>query len=152
MEEENKRHVGKDLLGFMRSQDLLQYGSVLTKNQLYDVLDIIKPEVATEQVYKEINFIVLSATDYVRTQLLKEGKALCQVKGNFRIPLISENASVIQTYMGSADKKLRRALQLSRNTPSIDTVNPIVEAERSARIIIKREFLKQEKLRQDNLK
>lgn len=146
------KHTGKDLLQYMRDRNLTQYGAVLTKRQLYFVLDIDKPEVASEETYKQINFLVLGATDYVRSQMLKEGKAFTQVKGNYRIPLISENKEVIASYMTSADKKLRRALQLSRNTPPIDTVNPVVEAERSARIIIKRENIKREQKRQDNLR
>ena len=147
-----KIHFGKDLLQFMRNNGLTEYGSLLSQKVLYEVLDIHKPKIATEQVFKEINFIILGATDYVRVQMMKEGKAFSQIKGSFRIPLICENMKVCESYVLSADKKLKRSAQLMRNTPSIDGPTSLEQAQELAKILGKREHIKKLNQRRDNLK
>jgi hypothetical protein len=79
--------------------------------------------------------------DYVRKILLREGKYLAQTKGNYRILLPSENAAQVESYMSSADKKLKRALILSKNTPA-DTKTMRDADQVQARIIVKRESIK----------
>ena len=147
-----KIHFGKTLLQFMRDNKLTEYGSLLSQKDLNRVLDIHRPVLGTEQVFKEINFLILGATDYVRVQMMKEGKAFTQIKGSFRIPLICENMRVCESYVLSADKKLKRSAQLMRNTPSIDGVTSIEQAEVLAKILGKREHIKKLNQRRDNLK
>ena len=52
--------------------------------------------------------------------MLGEGKYIASNQGDYRILLPSENMRQIESYMAQADKKLRRAQKLSRNTPSTD--------------------------------
>jgi len=70
---------------------------------------------------------------------LGDGKYLAGDRGGYRILLPSENSKQVETYMRSADKKLNRALKLTRNTPKLDTVK---QDNSAARIMMKRESIR----------
>lgn len=138
---------GRDLYGYMESNGLLEFGSVITELEIHQVLDITYPEIGTRKDFSDLDLLILGATDYVRNILLGQGKAFTSVKRDYRIPLPSETKKYIDNYISSADKKLRRALKLSRNMPSTDS-QPINE---TGKILLKREYIRKQKERQDSL-
>jgi hypothetical protein len=64
--------------------------------------------------------------------------------GAYRILLPSENTYQIELYMRSADKKLSRALKLSRNTPKAK--GPDENSKLTVRATMKREDIKRHRL------
>lgn len=137
----DKKSPARELLDYFRANNLDQYGSVIDSESVRGVLGIEVPEVATMATFQELSMQELSAVDYVRKVLLREGKYLAQTKGNYRILLPSENAAQVESYMTSADKKLKRALILSKNTPA-DAKTMQHADQVQARIIVKRESIK----------
>jgi hypothetical protein len=116
--------MSKDLLHTLRSRGLLEYGSVILGKDVRETLGIFYPEVGTKKDFDEVALAEMSAIDYVRNVLLGEGKYLTSQQGDYRILLPSENRRQIESYMSQADKKLRRALKLNRNTPQNDAYSP----------------------------
>lgn len=138
---EDKKSPAKDLLAYIREHGLDRHGSFISAKVVRNVIGIELPEVATREEFQLLSMYELSSVDYVRKVLLGEGKYLAQSKGDYRILLPSENASQIASYMSSADKKLKRALILSKNTPGKAT--SIHDAEQvEARIQVKRESIR----------
>lgn len=82
----------------------------------------------------------LTAVDFIRTLLLREGKYLAGDKGGYKILLPSENRAQVDAYMSQADRKLRRAQTLLRNTPA-RTHKQVDQTE--ARIMMKRESIRE---------
>ena len=121
MEKKTATQIGKELLSYLRSKGLTDYGSVIPASEIQNVIGVEYPEIGTHQQFRDVDLQMLSVTDYVRNVLLGEGKAFTQYKGDYKILLPSENAKYIESYMNSADKKLKRALKLSRNQPIIET-------------------------------
>lgn len=109
--------MSRDLYTKLEQEGLLEYGSFIPRTMVIDVLKLVVPEVGPAKVFREIDLQLLSATDYVRNILLNSGKYLTAAPDGYRILLPSENAGQVDLYMTSADKKLRRAIKLSKNTP-----------------------------------
>lgn len=116
----------KDFLSGLRAQKLTEFGAVILGNDVRKTLEIEYPSYEElkgmdsydiKRTFDKIGLAEMSAIDYVRNVLLNEGKYIRVEKGNYRILLPSENTEQIESYISSADKKLSRALKLSRNTP-----------------------------------
>ena len=149
MENKSSTQIGKELLAYLRSKGLTDYGSVIPALEIHGVIGVEYPEVGTHEEFKDIDLRMLSVTDYVRNILLDEGKAFTQYKGDYKILLPSENAKYIESYMNSADKKLKRALKLSKNQPINESKNNELE---SARIVMKRQSIINEKQKQKKIR
>lgn len=134
----------RDLLDTLRAEGLLEYGSNIPREIVREVLMLEYPTMGTQAEFASLSLRELAGVDYVRNHLLGEGKYLANDKGDYRVVLPSENARRVELYINSADKKLRRALKLSRNTPKGDYPSP---DSKSARVIVKRESLRREKAR-----
>jgi len=139
MAEQTTTIRGKCLLEWIRANGLDEFGSVILGEVVRRVVGIQYPEVGTRAQFEELSLTELAVVDYVRNVLLGEGKYLAKKSGDYRILLPSENANQVYLYMAHADKKLKRALKLSRNAPRIDShdVDNV-----QARIIMKREGIK----------
>lgn len=132
----SKRDGMRDLLSALGERGLLEFGSVIETSVVHDVLGITVPAVASKAVYDRLAMIELSAIDYCRNVLLGQGKYLMGTPSGYRILLPSENKVQIDSYMSSADKKLSRALKLSRNSPQAAGDD---RCQTEARILMKRE-------------
>lgn len=113
----SKQDTYRDLLHYLIDEGLTEYGASFPKQLVYDLLGLEVPERGTQKQYSEIALVELAATDYVRNYLLGQGKYLAGTPTGYRVLLPSENAGQIESYVSQADKKLARALKLSRNTP-----------------------------------
>ena len=111
----------KDLLAHLRAAGQLEYGSVVMGGHIRALLGLQYPEVGTKKQFDALALTELSAINYIRDRLLSEGKYLVGIRGDYRVLLPSENASQAEALMGSADRKMRRARKLLRNTPPSDT-------------------------------
>nr|WP_182312141.1 hypothetical protein [Comamonas testosteroni] len=109
--------MSKALLDELTTLGLTDYGSEIPGALVHRVLGIVYPETAPKRVFDELALKELSAVDFVRNALLSQGKYLEGRRDGYRICLPSENRIYVERYMKSADKKLRRANRLSRNTP-----------------------------------
>lgn len=107
----------KDLFAMLKAEGLLEYGCAISGLKIRSFLGLIYPDTAPKKVYDQLALAELAAVDYVRNILLGQGMYLTQSNGDYRILLPSENAKQIELYISSADKKLSRALKLSRNSP-----------------------------------
>lgn len=116
--------MSKCLLATLRDRGLLEYGSVIKGDEVREILGIEYPEVGTKKDFDEVALAELGAIDYVRNALLGQGKFIASHQGDYRILLPSENRRQVDAYMQQADRKLRRAHKLSRNTPSAETYAP----------------------------
>ena len=131
--------MSKPLYETLKSVGLLEYGAVISGELVRDILGLQMPEYGTKKQFDEIALAELGAIDYVRNILLGEGKYITSNNGDYRVLLPSENKRQVDLYMGQADKKLRRALKLSRNMPAVDSCRP---DNTSARIMLKRESIR----------
>lgn len=132
--------MSKELLQELKSRGLLDYGSHIPGEVVRDFLGIEYPEVGTKKEFDEIALLELSAIDYVRGVILNEGKYITSQNGDYRVLLPSENKQQIERYMASADRKLRRAGKLSRNTPLSKYERKTDDTQ--ARIMLKRESIR----------
>lgn len=130
-----------DLMEALEANGMIEFGRVIPGKFIREILGIEYPEVAPKKVYDELALAELGATDYIRSALLNRGMYLAQHRGDYRILLPSENSKQVECYMSSADKKLSRALKLTRNTPRTDLNMP---DQTEARIIMKRLGAKQQ--------
>ena len=121
--------MSKELLTALRDRGLLEYGSVIKGEEVRDILGIEYPEVGTKKDFDEVALAELGAVDYVRNILLGEGKFIASHQGDYRILLPSENKRQVDAYMQQADRKLRRAHKLSRNTPNVESYKPNANAD-----------------------
>ena len=121
--------MSKELLTALRGRGLLEYGSVIKGEEVRDILGIEYPEVGTKKDFDEVALAELGAVDYVRNILLGEGKFIASHQGDYRILLPSENKRQVDAYMQQADRKLRRAHKLSRNTPNVESYKPNANAD-----------------------
>lgn len=115
--EETRLEQCRSLLAALDAADLLQYGSTFPADLVRECLGITIPRVGTRQQFNEAALAELSAIDYVRNVLLGRGMYLTSDGDAYRVLLPSENKAQIERYISSADRKLRRAQKLSRNTP-----------------------------------
>lgn len=131
----SKRSDHKDFYSTLNDMNLLEYGAVIETRLVHELLGIEMPSTAPKRVYDQLALTELAAIDYVRNMLLGHGKYITGTTGGYRILLPSENAAQIDLYMESADRKLSRALKLSRNTPQ-EAKQGVDQTE--ARILMKR--------------
>ena len=131
---------GKELYSYLLKHGKTDYGAIIPALEIQQIIGIEYPETGTRKQFNEIALIELAVIDYVRNILLGEGKALSQSNGDYRILLPSENNRYIEKYMSSADKKLKRALKLSKNTPK----NELYESDHSIKIHLKRQNIEKE--------
>lgn len=129
----------KDLFGQLESSGLFEFGRVINGSFVREILGLKMPEIAPKKVYDQIALTELGAIDYCKNILLGRGMYIARQGDNYRILLPSENKEQIDSYMRSADRKLRRALKLSKSTPvehrdRLDNTN--------ARILMKRESIR----------
>ena len=117
--------VGKDLYQKLQAEGLLEYGSVVPGKFVMDTLELAYPKTGTRQSFKEIDLFLLSSIDYVRNVLLGKGRYFASSGGDYRVLLPSDNVKQCERYMSSANKKLSRAIKLSRNTPGGNTKSEI---------------------------
>lgn len=131
----SKRDAMRGLMDELTERGLTEYGSIIESSLVHELLGIVHPETAPKAVYDRLAMIELAAIDYCRNVLIGHGKYLQGTASGYRVLLPSENKAQIDSYMGSADRKLSRALKLSRNTPGqLDTKPDQTEA----RILMKR--------------
>jgi hypothetical protein len=129
----------KELYQMLDSMDLIEYGSVIEGQIIRKFLGIEYPAVASKKEFDQLSLAELAAIDYVRNILLGQGMYLSQQNGDYRILLPSENVRQVELYISSADKKLNRALKLSRNSPrSPNKPNDQTEA----RILMKKDGMR----------
>ncbi len=134
-----KRDLMRGLMAGLDDRGLTEYGSVIPSELVHELLQIEVPTYASKSVFDRLAMIELAAIDYCRNVLLGHGKYLCGTRSGYRILLPSENKAQVDNYMGSADRKLSRALKLSRNTPG-DSINP---DQTEARILMKKSGMRQ---------
>ena len=132
--------MSKELLSHLNERGLLEFGSTIPGDLVRECLGIEYPAYGTKQEFDEVALRELGAVDYVRNALLSEGKYLASANGNYRVLLPSENKQQIDAYVSQADRKLRRALKLSRNTPAIADKSRTDQSH--ARIVMKREAIR----------
>lgn len=131
----SKRDLHRDLLRVLGEQGMLDYGASIPRSLVHEVLGIQMPEVASKSTYDRLALVELSAIDYVRNALIEQGRYIAGTPTGYRILLPSENAIQVENYMDSADRKLSRALKLSRCTQIDSAPNP---DQTEARILMKR--------------
>lgn len=130
----SNKNAQKELLSLLREMKMTEYGTFIEASLVQEVLGIEMPESASRREFAKLEIIEMAAIDYCRAHLLNEGKYIKQVPNGYRILLPSENLGQIESYMDSADRKLSRALKLSRNTPREATQIP---DQTEARILMK---------------
>lgn len=111
----SKRENHKDFYAELDARGLLDYGSIIDSSLVHSLLDIEMPEFATKAEFDKLSLIELAAIDYVRNILLGHGKYIGGTTGGYRIFLPSETADQVELYMAQADRKLSRALKLTRS-------------------------------------
>lgn len=118
LEQPSKRDAARGLLEALTERGLTTYGSDIPTALVHEVLEIEIPTYAAKAVYDRLSMLELSAIDYCRNVLMGQGRYLAGTRTGYRILLPSENRGQIDAYMSSADRKLSRALKLSRNSPA----------------------------------
>lgn len=113
--------IHRELFAGLAARGLLEYGSFIPAKAVHEIMGVTVPETAPLKVYKQIELVELGAVDYVRGLLLLDGKYLAGIGEDYRILLPSENRRQVESYIAAADRKLNRALKLSRNMPRVDT-------------------------------
>ena len=104
---------------FLLDEGFLEYGSVIGGDiirEAFGIPEIYYPAMRSEIVGQEL--AELSAIGYIRDRLLNLGRYIKGERDKYRVLLPSENAGQILSYMESADRKLKRAIKLNKNTPA----------------------------------
>lgn len=96
---------------------MLEYGSSITGKEFRSMCDIDEVEVGTKAEFDSMGLQELGYADYIRKNLLDEGKYFKQERDGYRILTPSENIGQVEAYMKAADGKLKRGIKLSQNTP-----------------------------------
>lgn len=120
----SKRGNYRDLLKVLADKGLLEYGSVIPRELVHQVIGVRMPEIGTKAQFDAVALAEISAIDYCRNYLLGHGKYLGGTPTGYQIWLPSDNRKQIDLYMESANRKLSRALKLSRNSPSMANTQP----------------------------
>jgi len=137
---------GKCLLDVMEKRGLVEFGAEISAELVRDTIGLVVPELGTKSQFDALALRELAAIDYVRNILLGRGMYLTFSFGTYRILLPSENMTQVESYISSADKKLSRALKLSRNSPKeVDMASR--NHQTSARIMMKRESIREHRNR-----
>jgi len=108
----------RDVIEKMREYGWLDFGAVTPAQRIRAMFGIKYPEVASKEEFDKLALEELGCVDFVRNQLLNEGKYLKHENGHYRVLLPSENEEQVRRYMENADSKLKRGIKLARNTPS----------------------------------
>lgn len=124
LEQPSKRDLMRGLLKGLEERDLTEFGSVIDREVVHELLEIEMPRYASKEVFDGIAMAELAAIDYCRNALLGQGKYLAGTRTGYRVLLPSENKGQIDSYMSSADRKLSRALKLSKNSPRAADMQP----------------------------
>ena len=135
----SNRELHKEFYSALQAMGMLEYGAVIPTPTVHELLEIEMPASAPKAVYDRLSLFELAAIDYVRNMLLGQGKYLTGTSTGYRVLLPSENALQVDNYMEQADRKLSRALKLSRNTPQEAKRMP---DQTEARILMKRSGIK----------
>lgn len=114
----SKRDAGRELFAELQARGLLAFGSEILAADVQEILGLEVPEVGTREAFNALALAEMAAIDYVRNLLLGQGKYLAGTRAGYRVLLPSENAAQVEQYIASADRKLNRALRLSRSTPN----------------------------------
>lgn len=112
------RENSRELFTELNNRGLTEYGSDIESTVVHEILGIEMPDVAPKSEYDRLSMLELAAIDYCRNVLIGHGKYLQGTRTGYRVLLPSENKGQVDSYISSADKKLSRALKLSRNTPA----------------------------------
>ena len=128
MPNRSKRDRLRDVYDALDQAGLFDFGAVIPRAMVYDLLGLDVPEVASKAVFDRIAMLELQAMDYCRNMLLGHGKYLAGTPSGYRLLLPSENKAQVDAYMESADRKLERALKLSRNSPKASHLPDQTEA------------------------
>lgn len=128
MPNRSKRDRLRDVYDTLDRAGLFDFGAVIPRGMVYDLLGLDVPEVASKAVFDRIAMLELQAMDYCRNMLLGHGKYLAGTPSGYRVLLPSENKAQVDAYMESADRKLERALKLSRNSPKASHLPDQTEA------------------------
>ena len=128
MPNRSKRDRLRDVYDTLARAGLFDFGAVIPRATVYDLLGLDVPEVASKAVFDRIAMLELQAMDYCRNMLLGHGKYLAGTPSGYRVLLPSENKAQVDAYMESADRKLERALKLSRNSPKASHLPDQTEA------------------------
>lgn len=128
MPNRSKRYRLRDVYDALDQAGLFDFGAVIPRAMVYDLLGLDVPEVASKAVFDRIAMLELQAMDYCRNMLLGHGKYLAGTPSGYRVLLPSENKAQVDSYMESADRKLERALKLSRNSPKASHLPDQTEA------------------------
>ena len=138
--EKTRREVHRDLFDALDRSGYLRYGNIIPADIVRSIIGLEYPELGTKREFDSLSLRELAAIDYVRDNLLKRGMYLSQVVTGYRILTPEENAHQVQRYISTADRKLCRALKLSRNTPPI--AGSVQADQTESRIAMKRMGLK----------
>ena len=128
MPNRSKRDRLRDVYDALDRAGLFDFGAAIPRAMVYDLLGLDVPEVASKAVFDRIAMLELQAMDYCRNMLLGHGKYLAGTPSGYRVLLPSENKAQVDAYMESADRKLERALKLSRNSPKASHLPDQTEA------------------------
>lgn len=128
MPNRSKRDRLRDVYDTLDRAGLFDFGAVIPRGMVYDLLGLDVPEVASKAVFDRIAMLELQSMDYCRNMLLGHGKYLAGTPSGYRVLLPSENKAQVDAYMESADRKLERALKLSRNSPKASHLPDQTEA------------------------
>ena len=111
---------------FLKDDGKLDYGCTIKKEDLlflFGVRPLVEDDVVNmsfveiKKRLQEDNLQELAISDYIREQLLHEGKYFYRIGQTYCVALPSQNASKADSYMKSARKKMKRASLLIANTP-----------------------------------
>ena len=144
----SNREVHKEFYSALQDMGMLEYGAVIPTPTVHELLEIEMTASAPKAVYDRLALFELAAIDYVRNMLLGQGKYLTGTSTGYRVLLPSENALQVDNYMEQADRKLSRALKLSRNTPQEAKRMP---DQTEARILMKRSGIRRSVDNQANI-
>ena len=128
----------RGIMEVMRARGWFEYGAVTPAEEFRALIGIRYPETGTKERFDALELEELSAVDFIRVQLLKEGRFLKKDGSAYRILLPSENANQIRLYMQAAQKKLSRAIKLGKHTPG---GNPEVDSA-VVRAVMKKESIR----------
>ena len=116
----------------MRALGFFEYGTVVECKRYREFFGIVYPESGTKKEFDTLQLEELSHIDFIRNQLLNEGKYIKRDGECYRILLPSENESQVRSYMENADGKLKKAIKLAKNTPKVayeNSYNDVIRAQ-----------------------
>lgn len=105
------------IITIMEERGFFEYGATTPIEEYRTLFNIQYPTVGTKKDFDAVSLIELEHFDFIRSQLLNQGKYLKVENDHVRVLLPSENISQVQKYMNNADNKLKRAIKLAKNTP-----------------------------------